>query len=90
MFGLSITSAVAIYFVIWWVVLFAILPFGVRTQQDVGDITMGTTESAPVRPMMLRKALVTTVVAAIVFAGFVLILQSGLALEDIPLPGFEW
>lgn len=89
MFGLSITSAVAIYFVIWWVVLFAILPFGVRTQQDVGDITMGTTESAPVRPMMMRKALVTTVVAAIVFAVFVMILQSGMTLDDIPLPGFE-
>ncbi|MGV8840669.1 MAG: DUF1467 family protein [Bauldia sp.] len=57
----------AIYFVTWWLCLFIILPFGVKTQQEDEDGTvLGTSESAPVRPMLVRKALITTVVAGVV------------------------
>lgn len=87
-FGYSITSAVAIYFVIWWVVLFAILPIGVRTQDEVGEVTPGTMPSAPHKPLLVRKAMITTCVAAIVFAIFVAITRSGLSIRDIPLPGY--
>ena len=31
---MSWTTAIAIYFMIWWVVLFAVLPWGVRTQEE--------------------------------------------------------
>ena len=55
-----------IYFVVWWLVLFAILPFGTHTQDDEGDVVLGTARSAPVRPMLIRKAIATTIVAAIV------------------------
>jgi predicted secreted protein len=67
---MSIVSLVAIYFVVWWVVLFAVLPFGVRTQDDEGDIVLGTTHSAPTRPHLLKKALATTIVSAIIVFGF--------------------
>jgi predicted secreted protein len=30
----SVTTAVAIYFLIWWITLFAVLPFGVRAQHE--------------------------------------------------------
>jgi predicted secreted protein len=33
----SISTAFAIYFVLWWVVLFAVLPFGVRSQAEDGE-----------------------------------------------------
>jgi predicted secreted protein len=33
---MSIPFAIALYFVIWWTVLFAVLPFGVRTQDEAG------------------------------------------------------
>lgn len=57
----------AIFFVTWWLCLFIVLPFGVKTQQEDEDGTvLGTTESAPARPMLLRKALITTVVASVV------------------------
>ena len=61
--------AIASYLTIWWVVLFAILPFGVRSQHEAGDITHGTDPGAPVAPRLLSKALWTTLVASIVFAG---------------------
>jgi predicted secreted protein len=60
----------AIYFVVWWIILFAILPFGMRTQQDEGDVVLGTPASAPVRPRLLKKALATSIVAAFVVGGF--------------------
>lgn len=87
-FGYSITSALAIYFVMWWMILFAILPIGVKTQDEAGDVTPGTVPSAPENPMLVRKALITTGVAAIVFAVFVAITRSGLSIKDIPLPGY--
>jgi len=66
---MTIGSAVAVYFVVWWVVLFAVLPFGVRTQDEAGEVTLGTTSSAPTRPLLIRKAIATTIVAAIVVGG---------------------
>jgi predicted secreted protein len=75
---------VAIYFVVWWIVLFAVLPWGYRTQAEAGDVTPGTESSAPARFPMLRVALVTTLVAAVVFACIYAILNSGITFDDIP------
>jgi len=62
---MSIAAAIAVYFVVWWVVLFAVLPFGVSTQEEAGDVTLGTAHSAPARPLLIRKAIATTIVAGI-------------------------
>ena len=59
---------IAIFVTIWWTVLFAVLPFGVRSQHEAGEIQAGTDPGAPVRPLLLKKALWTTVIAAILFA----------------------
>jgi predicted secreted protein len=57
---MNIGSVIAIYFVVWWTILFAVLPFGVRTQEEEGEITLGTERSAPHRPMLVRKAFATS------------------------------
>jgi predicted secreted protein len=67
---MSLVSLIAIYFVVWWVVLFAVLPWGVRTQEEEDDVTLGTAHSAPAHPMLLRKAAATTIVSAILVFGF--------------------
>jgi predicted secreted protein len=64
----SLTTAIAIYFIIWWVVLFAVLPFGVRSQEESGDIAPGTDPGAPAIANLGRKLIWTTLVAALVFA----------------------
>jgi len=64
---MSLSFAIAIYVVIWWTVLFAILPIGVRTQGEDGAIVPGTPESAPTRPRLIRVVLLTTIVSALVF-----------------------
>jgi predicted secreted protein len=81
---MSFVSLIAIYFVVWWIVLFAVLPWGMRTQEEEGEIVLGTTHSAPVRPMLVRKALATSVVAAVlVGALWIAVEYFGLGLEPI-------
>jgi predicted secreted protein len=65
---MSIGLAVAIYFIVWWTVLFAILPIGVRTQGEEGTVVPGTPASAPVRPRFLLIIGLTTLVSTLVFA----------------------
>ena len=65
--GMTRVGAFGLYFVIWWTLLFAILPIRVRTQAEVGDITEGTEPGAPAAPALRERAIWTTIVAAVVF-----------------------
>jgi len=67
---MRIGTLLAIYFVVWWIVLFAVLPFGMRTQEEEGEVTLGTPASAPANPRLLQKAIWTTIISAIVVGGF--------------------
>ena len=88
---MTLTFAISTYLVIWWIVLFAMLPIGVRTQAEEGEVTPGTAESAPHRPRLLPKMLATTVVASLVFAAvYVIIVHRVITLDQIPfLPRYE-
>ena len=67
---MRIGTFIAIYFVVWWIVLFAVLPWGMRTQEEEGSVTLGTPASAPANPRLLKKAVWTTIVSAIIVAVF--------------------
>lgn len=70
---MRLTSILAIYFVIWWLVLFMVLPFGVRTHDEAGvERVPGQADSAPHQPMLLRKAVWTSLIAAVIFAAYYL------------------
>lgn len=66
---MSLPLSMAAYFTIWWVVLFAVLPIGVRSQIEAGDVEAvnGADAGAPAAPMLAKKALWTTLVTALVF-----------------------
>ncbi len=74
---MSLSLAIAIYFIIWWTVLFAVLPIGVRTQGEDGVIVPGTPESAPTAPRLLRVVVLTTVISALVFAALWALVRYG-------------
>lgn len=75
----------AMYFVLWWIVLFVTLPLGMRTHEEEGEVTLGTEASAPRAPRLLFKAFLTTVITtAIVGACFVAVDVYGWSFEDIP------
>jgi predicted secreted protein len=64
----QISTALAIYFVLWWVTLFVTLPFGVRSQHEEGVGAPGTDPGAPILARMGRKLIWTTLLSAVVFA----------------------
>ena len=86
---MSVITAIAIYVVIWWVILFAILPIGISTQEEQGEVAPGTVSSAPHRPRIGLKLIATTIAAGVIFAIFWGLQGVGYTLDDIPfLPRF--
>ena len=67
---MSWATGVMVYIVIWWTVLFAVLPLGVYRVEKPGR---GEEHGAPERPQLLRKAVITSVVAAVLWTGFYLL-----------------
>ena len=65
---MSLPTSIAIYFIIWWMVLFAVLPWGVRSQHEDGAIAPGSDPGAPAIPHLWRKLVWTTIIASLVFA----------------------
>jgi predicted secreted protein len=63
-----VPEAIAIYFTIWWIVLFAVLPFGVKSQQEADDVVPGTDRGAPMAPLLMKKAFWTTMISLALFA----------------------
>ena len=63
----QISTALAIYFVIWWIALFLTLPFGVRSQHEDGEGEPGTDPGAPILTRMGPKLVWTTIISAIIF-----------------------
>lgn len=78
-------SYAALFFIIWWLVLFATLPFGLRTQDDDEEVTLGTTSSAPRGPHVARAMLRTTL-ATFVICGLLWYVtgELGWGFDDIP------
>jgi predicted secreted protein len=65
---MPVTTGIAIFFLIWWIVLFAVLPWGVRSQQEDAEVAPGTDPGAPAIPNLRWKLIWTTLVSAAVFA----------------------
>jgi len=63
---MQVTTYIAIYFVVWWLCLFLVLPFKVRNQVDDGQWTHGTERGAPAVFRIWPKLLVTTLLAGVV------------------------
>ncbi|HSV23718.1 MAG TPA: DUF1467 family protein [Xanthobacteraceae bacterium] len=63
-------TILAIYFIVWWLVFFTVLPWGVRSQDELGDVVRGTDPGAPKAHGLKIKLVWTTVVATIVFGAF--------------------
>lgn len=88
---MPILTVAAIYFILWWTVLFIVLPLGYRSQREEGEVTLGTVESAPVRFRGGRVILLTTVISAAIYLAYHLAsVYFGIGIGSIPdiLPRF--
>ena len=77
---MAIATAIAIYFLIWWIMLFAVLPWGVRAQGEEG--APGTDPGAPTVPRLRAKLIWTTIAAGVVWAVCAVLYVQGLVTLD--------
>jgi predicted secreted protein len=89
---MPLLTIAAIFFVLWWTVLFIVLPLGYRSQADDGEVTLGTIESAPASFRGGRVLLLTTVISIVLYGGYYAISNYfGVGVATIPniVPSFE-
>ena len=67
-------TGTVLFLIIWWTVLFAVLPFGTRPVADADSQTGW--RGVPERPQMGRKVLVTTLVALVLWGGAMVVVHS--------------
>ena len=81
---MTITAAIVLYAVIWFLTLFCVLPYGTQSQEEAKEVTPGTPPGAPAAEVMKRKVWVTTLIATPVFAVIAGIILSGvISIEDL-------
>ncbi|MGD9535765.1 MAG: DUF1467 family protein [Alphaproteobacteria bacterium] len=74
------TAIVLVFVIIWWLVWFMALPFGVKAPDKPEP---GHVPSAPEKPMLVRKAIITTAITAVIVGAIVAVVEVGwLSLED--------
>jgi len=74
---MTITGAVVLFAVLWFLILYMLLPQGVKSQSESGGVAPGTPASAPSEPMLKRKLIRTTAITVVVWAVVVGIIMSG-------------
>ena len=72
---MTAAGALVTFVVVWWLVFFMVLPFGAAPEEHPQP---GNVESAPARPRLLLKALITTVLAALATWGIAWFIASGI------------
>jgi predicted secreted protein len=78
-------TAIVTYLTMWWIVLFCVLPFGIRSQAEMGEVAEGTDPGAPAVPNMGKKLLWTTGITAVVWGLLALVISSGWISLEHPL-----
>ena len=86
---MGIVTGIVLYAIIWFMTLFVILPFRLKSQSEDGEVVPGTPGSAPADPALRKRFLVTTLVAAVVWAIVASIILTGaITVEDFDLFSF--
>ena len=65
---MSLTGSIVVFVILWWLILFMILPRNISSQKDKGYIIEGTDPGAPANPNIGKKLLLTTTITTILFA----------------------
>ncbi len=85
---MTITSALVLFAVIWFMLLMMALPIRQRSQQETGERVPGTPASAPVNPMVGKKMFWVTVVTVILWLPLVLLIVYGpFTIKDLDFYG---
>lgn len=83
---MTITAALVLFAVIWFMTLLVVLPIRIKTQGDLGDIVPGTHAGAPEIHHMRKKMWITTGISVVLWAIIAGIIVSGV----ISVRDFDW
>lgn len=76
---MSFVTLILVYVIVWWLVFFAALPFGVRAQhENDNELSDGTDPGAPTNPKLKKKAIITSLIAALLTTLYYFVATSGL------------
>ena len=85
---MTITAALVLFSVTWFMVFFMVLPLRFRSQAEAGRVEPGTPASAPADAMIKVKAKITTVIAVVIAVILYLIITSGrIGVNDLDIFG---
>ncbi len=85
---MSITAAIVLFAVCWFMTLFVVLPLRLTTQGDAGTVEPGTPASAPQGFVVARKMRLTTIVATVIWALISGVILSGsISVRDFDIRG---
>lgn len=85
---MTITAAIVLFSVTWFMVFFIVLPLRFVSQADAGEVVPGTPKSAPAGDVVVRKAKITTLVAIVVWGALCAIILSGwITVRDLDVMG---
>jgi predicted secreted protein len=74
---MTLTGAIVVYAVTWFLALYIALPIGERSQSESGEVVPGTPASAPEDPQMRKKLIWVTVVTTVIWAVIMAVVVSG-------------
>ncbi len=81
---MPVATALAIFFLIWWVVLFAVLPWGIRSQHEGQEMVAGTDPGAPTKARIGSKLLWTTLLAIAIYGvAYAVYVQHWVSIEGL-------
>lgn len=87
---MTITAAIVLFSVTWFMVLFCILPVRFQSQSEAGAVVPGTPSSAPADAMIGKKAKITTMISIVIFGLLYLIIASGwITVHDMDIFGLR-
>ncbi len=65
---MGITGSIIVYVMIWWVVFFSVLPFGIQSNKETFKNSIeGIDPGAPKNPKIAKKFFITTIITSILF-----------------------
>ena len=80
---MSYTEILVVYVIIWWLVLFMVLPFGI-TRVDPEVLLPGQDPGSPAKGRMLLKLIITSGITAILVCVYYFVTTTGLiSLKDM-------
>ena len=74
---MTFISGTILFILLWWIVLFTILPFKIKSQIESGQVVESTDPGAPANPRIIQKFLIVTIISLILWLGLYVLVKYG-------------